>query len=258
MDLSSIALKSLVFGLALTSLSACKSIAPQARDVWGDELKTEGFKAIYPPREGDGLGAVVTYKDGSEIVVLDASKCIKTPAAKYRLAVLSRDEKFEGGASLSAQVAKILQGKVDAEGIAQASRESTLMLSLRKPFLQRYETAPLKTEIRAMDRNSQCFRTMTNPNNFILFQVMGAEGVTYKLTDNKGSSIKFTADILKLGKVTPELMNKADGSASLDIDVAMFVGYKAMRAEYLPGALNDEVLFTEFELKDYTDGAPKK
>ena len=69
MDLSSIALKSLVFGLALTSLSACKSIAPQARDVWGDELKTEGFKAIYPPREGDGLGAVVTYKDGSEILV---------------------------------------------------------------------------------------------------------------------------------------------------------------------------------------------
>ena len=39
---------------------------------------------------------------------------------KMRVAVLTSDEKCEAGASLSAQVAKVLKGKVDADPLAQA------------------------------------------------------------------------------------------------------------------------------------------
>ena len=101
----------------------------------------------------------------------------------------------------------------------------------------------------SMSRDSECFRALTNKNNLFVFDVLGAEGVSFKVVDNAGASIKFNAALINAGKLDSSIQVKANETDELIVPEPMLVGYKAIRATYFPGLTHDRVEVVEVPLK---------
>ena len=70
------------------------------------------------------------------------------------------------------------------------------------------------------------------------------------LTDKSGAGLKFTAEVLKLGSVSPALAAQVEGLSDLVIESPMFIGYRAVQFKYLPGLFEPDVEVRKLDLDD--------
>ncbi|WP_426088392.1 hypothetical protein [Janthinobacterium sp. PSPC1-1] len=237
-----------IFSIMILSLllSACSSTS----DVWKKELQDSSFDAWYPPRSGDGIGTIITFDDKKrEIIVKSGASCFKSKPLKYSVGILEKSVNYSADGSVSYQVAEALKSKVDINAMASSNKDKKINLALKSPYRQRYETSDLKQEMASMSRDSECFRALTNKNNLFVFDVLGAEGVSFKVVDNAGASIKFNAALINAGKLDSSIQVKANETDELIVPEPMLVGYKAIRATYFPGLTHDRVEVVEVPLK---------
>ncbi len=240
--------------LCMSSLLAMPAANAQraAVDLWKTELQSAGYTAIYPPRSGDGAGTVLAFDgSGNEIVVLDGRSCVpKLMPTRQTVTLLSRMQTYQVGASLMARAGGLLKGKVDINGIVEGSKDKLVSFAANDVFTDRYETARWRAEILKLSPDSMCFKVMTSDKHMLVFQAIGAKGARLLLTDKSGAGLKFTAEVLKLGSVSPALAAQVEGLSDLVIESPMFIGYRAVQFKYLPGLFEPDVEVRELDLAD--------
>lgn len=246
-----------LFVVLSVALISCATPRESGNKVWEKELLAEKFSAFLPPREGSELGNIISFdSQGREVLIAKAGTCLPhlSVPQPVNVALLTTSSTVDFGGGLSANVAEALRGKVDLSLLAKSKSNTFVSLRLGNPQITRHETLLLKNAIKEIDRNSNCYKAVSDPKNLIVISTLGAKTVAYDFKDASNHEIKLTADILQQANVTPELQRKYEGHSSLIIEQPLLIGYRALKATELPGLNKDQLKFDELnpeEIESY-------
>lgn len=247
------------------ALAGCANVRESANDEWMRTLKSEGFTAFTPPREGMELGNIITFdENGREYIVARGATCLR-PLLENVKPVTVRFLESKGdvntSGSLAADFAKAFKGKADIEAVAKATASERVVLKLGTTQVHQFELLALKNYLSRLDRMGDCYKTIMNPKNVLILNNLSANGLAYEFKESGDKSIKLTASILAKASLSPELRRTNDGMAALTIEQTTSIAYRGLAARELPGFSSDKFEVTELtgaEIESYRDAARKR
>jgi hypothetical protein len=215
----------LVAGVAM--LSGCASPPHAGLTKYIQDFE---YVAFTLPRSQDGVGTVIDFKGRSEAIVARGQECfLKTsPAAVSTrdVGAADLDQKTDWNAGASFSLPKAVLEYADVSGLAKASGAKSVKISLKAPFEQYISRLQFLTYLNELPASDPCRSVFADPKNLIIYQVLGAKGITYQFLDGSDNEISFTAKILDQVDLKPELRRTLQGTSKLESNESLLIGYR--------------------------------
>ena len=188
------------------------------------------YVAFTLPRSQDGVGTVIDFKGRSESIVARGQECFlrASPAAvsSRDVGAADLDQKTDWSAGASFSLPKAVLEYADVSGLVKASGAKSVKISLKAPFEQYISRLQFLTYINDLPAADPCRSVFADPKNLIIYQVLGAKGLSYQFLDGSDNAISFTAKILDQVDLKPELRRTLQGTSKLESDEPLLIGYR--------------------------------
>lgn len=215
----------LIVGFAL--LSGCASPPHAGLTKY---IKDFDYVAFTLPRSQDGVGTVIDFKGRSEAIVARGQECFlrasPTAVNSRDVAAADLDQKTDWNAGASFSLPKAVLEYADVSGLVKASGAKSVKISLKSPFEQYISRLQFVTYINELPAADRCKAVFADPKNLIIYQVLGAKGLTYQFLDGSDNGISFTAKILDQVDLKPEVRRTLQGTSKLESNESLLIGYR--------------------------------
>ncbi|PIB26444.1 hypothetical protein [Maribacter sp. 4G9] len=203
-------------------------------------VKTYKYVPFEIPRDGDGVGTLITYnKDGSEAVVAALSDCFvkgnlnieKLPSdlPNYTY-VLSKTD------SVSIDAGKIFGDKVNLKGALKSTKVDSVKVEFKDVFQVRVTRITVEKELkRIVESNALCVEKSYDKNNYFIERVLGANEIEVSFFNNSGIQIPVDVDILNEIDIDNSFVKEVNGNSVLSMDKPRYIGYRLWSISGKPG-----------------------
>lgn len=213
-----------------------------------------GYTAFNLPRAGDGVGTIIDFKNRSESIVARGNECFlkaNRDAITTRIvAAADLESKVDWAAGASFNVPKAVIEYVDVAGLAKASGAKSVKVSLREPFEQYISRLQFEAYINSIDASDSCKPLISDPDNLLIYQVLGAKGITYQFGDSSDNSIALTAKILDQVNLNPELRRTSQNAGKIETNEILLIGYRAWIVTKPSGVIGTGMSVKEINKKE--------
>jgi hypothetical protein len=235
----------LILGVVLLTGCASKPHAGLTKYIQDFE-----YVAFTLPRSQDGVGTVIDFKGRSESIVARGQECLfkgRDPSSvtSRNVGAAELDQKTDWSAGASFSLPKAVLEYADVAGLVKASGAKSVKISLKAPFEQYISRLQFLTYINELPATDPCKLVFADPNNLIIYQVLGAKGLTYQFLDGSDNAISFTAEILNQVELKPELRRTLQGASKLEANDTLLIGYRTWVVTKPAG-----VIGTTFDVKE--------
>ena len=230
---------------AVCLIAGCSTPTERTTKAQLDELdgyiKAYKYTPFRPPRGGDGAGTMITYNAlGQESTIAAASECLPpTSVVPETFDAGTLKTKYtinrQGGVTLS--LIKVLSGTLDLDAALSATNITAVQVTLVAPFENRITWVAARKHLTSLPKDSVIISAAKLPGNLVINKVLGVKGVHYEFLGTNNTSLKITAEISRLIKLTPDLQRRFEGEGSLDITNTLFVGYRAWKGREIASLL---------------------
>lgn len=188
------------------------------------------YVAFTLPRSQDGVGTVIDFKGRSESIVARGQECFlrasPTAVSSRNVAAADLDQKTDWSAGASFSLPKAVLEYADVSGLVKASGAKSVKISLKEPFEQYISRLQFLTYINELPAADPCRSVFADPKNLIIYQVLGAKGLSYQFLDGSDNAISLTAKILDQVDIKPELRRTLQGTSKLESNEPLLIGYR--------------------------------
>lgn len=202
-------------------------------------LEGRGYTLAFPFDDVRKPGYMGSFNKKGQEIVVDDGKCLKGVEAgkpgKVALGNYKRGSTFSWGS-----FARSFGGLLGVDLSAHKARD--VRINFPKPFLQTRFITELALEEYADNLSPACKKKLTNPENFLIVQVLETDSIEYEVALGKKVEAKAQAELTKLLK---EAAGELDVKASVEWRSAtafslvvkgttLTVGYKTAKAVNVP------------------------
>ena len=202
------------------------------------------YEPFAVPRDSDGVGTVITFAGGREITLARPEEClgevaIRAQASPRRIALEDYDYSITRNDDLELALSEALQPGLRLQGAAAFDRVKSIHIRLVEPFEM---VASVKSLADALpELQGTCRPLVLDENHYVISQVLGAKGIEYRFLDAGGNVLTLDAALFDRINAGAGLRNRFEGLRSLSVDFPIFIGYRILRADHLPGLGEDYV-----------------
>lgn len=222
-------LASLIYLIGASAISGCASNPPPQQGLT-DYIKNYNYVAFNLPRSKDGVGTVIDFKNQSESVVATGPECFLRAASStvnnHDVGATALDQKVNWSAGASFSLPKAILEYADVSGIAKVSGAKSVKVSLNQPFEQFISRLQFAEFLNSLAPNDPCKSAFADPKNLIIYQVLGAKGISYEFLDGSDNTISLTAKILDQVDFKPEVTHTSQNNGKLETDQTLLIGYR--------------------------------
>jgi hypothetical protein len=235
--------RAIIASIAVTSLVGC-SVDPLQK-----YMKDYGYSAFNPPRERDGVGTIVDFRDGFESVVASADppdgRCATEAnvptGGKNDIATLDTTYSINRSSTLEINIAKGLIQGVDIGGAFEDERVRSVSIRLKQPYSKRISRDALSHYLSSTPPEDPCQRYLADKRNFIISSVVGAGGVEYEFQDKNNDKINVDTALAEKLKLSGTTRQQYEGSSSLIVDFPVLLGYRLWKVTETAGLVSGQV-----------------
>lgn len=212
------------------------------------------YVAFTLPRNQDGVGTVIDFKNRSESVVARSQECfLRTNSAAVNsrdVGAADLDQKVDWSAGASFSLPKAVLEYADVSGLVKASGAKSVKVSLKAPFEQYISRLQFVTYLNGLSPTDSCAGVFADAGNLIIYQILGAKGLSYQFLDSSDNAISFTAKILNQVDLKPELRRTLEGASKLESDQTLLIGYRTWVVTRPAGVVGTTLDVEEVPKKD--------
>jgi hypothetical protein len=190
------------------------------------------------PRDTDGVGTVISLRDGREVTIAREDECLAELAAAARasprkVALESYQYTIHRDDRLELRLPHVLQPGLRLEAAATHDAVRAIQIRLAEPFEMLVSVKRIVDEVPWLE--GTCRELVLDEEHFIITQVLGAGGIEYEFLDEHGVAVAVDANLLGRIGADAELSRRFEGRRALAVDFPVLIGYRLMRARELPG-----------------------
>lgn len=212
-------------------------------------IKAYHFNSFRPPRNGDGVGTIITFnKRGEEAVIYSAENCLlpsSVPPKEFPALIDNSSYEISRGGGIEWNLGKYLSSKFDLSGAINLDFAQKIKFKLVNPKIIRIELGNTEDYLETLDNESGCRKKLSREGYLIIHSVLAAEGIEYSFYDKNDVSVKLTGKILEEIGIDTDGSNAVINDSSLVMKGKMFYGYRAWQASQIRG-----IFFGQLSLRD--------
>lgn len=234
--------------LCMALLSSFGCVTPMERYVMDHD-----YEPFVIPRSADGVGVIITFRDGAESLVASREECLpaaSVPGANPLIRVQLESQSYElrDNDRLDLNLAKAISSEIDLKGAFKYSRVKKVKISFTNPFEDRVSEVSVKNHANTL--TGACLEAIKNKKNFVINRVLGAQGISYSFVDESNAAITLDADLMKQINANAALERQYAGQTELKVDFPVFIGYRLLQPQILPGMAVTNIDLREVSLKE--------
>lgn len=243
----------LIVVLSSVSVSACKTVPETSLSPFNEKF---GYVSFNPPRDGDGVGAIIDFKNVSESLVARPDQCILSKDAKITSkrtnAVIGKvDWKIEKNSKNSLGVPESLLKYANFDGVYNLEKIQSAEIVLSEPF---EDKIPRLSVMSAQDRlqkiGSACTGLFSDNENLLIHSVLGGNALEFTFRDNQNRVVNISASILNQIGGKSENTKLVNGGEAAVYNGEVYVGYRAWNITRAAGSLGKPLKLTEVPIQE--------
>lgn len=208
-------------------------------------LKTHDFIPFNIPRDGDGVGTLITFDKGQEAVVAAIEECFdqsELNIKKLNASISNYDYVIEAIDTSSLNPGQIFGENVTLNSILKGSKVKKIKVEFNNLFEQRVSRQSIQEQLNKIkEQNLTCLKNITNERNFLIERVLGAGGMTISLVDEKDRTVDFDSEILKEINIDSKYVRDFNGNSVLAFNSPRYIGYRIWQVEAEGGMGTPEI-----------------
>lgn len=209
--------------------------APQELKELATFLANRGYTLAFPFDNIRLPGYVGSFNERGQEIIIDNGKCLKNvprnPAGKTVLGNFARSSKFSLKSFLS------VFGNVLGLNLG-AMKTKSVSLNFPSPILQTEFLTEMDLEDAIAELKPACRQRVTDPENFVVLQVLQTNSLEYKFelgknisADAKAKLNDRLAALTKIGEVQATVQYESDRSFTVTVTTTVTIGYKTARVQ---------------------------
>lgn len=244
-------MKKIYFAILAVVLIGCAVSSKKGTKPHKKYIKDQNYTPFTIPRQGEGVGTLISFQDGFESLIMRKNKCLGG-IQEVELPVTLPDFSYELKESNKVELdaSKIINQNLNLSGAFESNGVKTVEVTFVEPFEIAIPRSDIKDLIRDLNNSNieaqkRCVNEITDRKNLLIERVLGAKKIKYRFLNNRNQAMNLNADILQKINITGERAQELNMSTSLDVDFPVIVGYRAWNIKKVPGLAE-----TEFEIID--------
>ncbi len=209
-------------------------------------------------RDGDGVGTIITFKDGFESLIATKDRCLtklEIDTLKVDLPDFSYTLESKNKQELSAS--KFINDKIELSEAFKSGAVKKVKVEFIDPFEIRLQRIDVDAQLQKMASSGNgselaCLDAIINKENLLIERTLGAKKVKYSFLNDQNQEIILDAKFMENINLTNDLQRKYSGSTSIDIDFPILIGYRAWNISSSPGLAIPVFNFIEVSISDMT------
>lgn len=190
------------------------------------------------PRDSDGVGTVITFQNGREVTLARDDECLRDLAAEAQrsprhVALANYQYTIHKDDRLELRLPEALQPGLRLEAAAGYERVRTIQIRLVEPFEMLASVKAIADALPELE--GTCQTLVLGQGNFVISQVLGAAGIEYQFLDSSGTAVELDAALLDRIGAEARIKGRFEGSRTLSVDFPVYIGYRLLGADELPG-----------------------
>jgi hypothetical protein len=227
----------------LSALAGCAANKPNAG--LNQYIRDLDYQPFALPRSQDGVGTIIDFKNGTESLVATGDECFLkmngSTVNKRKVGTTDVERTIDLGADMSFSLPRSLLSFADISGLAKASKAKSIKVSLKQPFEQYISRLQFRSYVNGLSSTDPCKPLLTDAQNLIISQTLGAESVSYQFLDSSDNAISLTADIVNGANLKPELRSKIQNTNKLETAEPLLIGYRTWDVTKPSGVIGTEL-----------------
>lgn len=213
-------------------------------------IKAHKYEPFAIPRSDDGIGIIITFRDGAESLVAARSECFpkeSVPGADPLIRVALEEETYEikDSDGVELNLAKAIANGVDLKAAFNYAQVKKVRISFLEPFEDRI--SEISVEKHAKTLAGECLKAILAKDDYVINRVLGAKGIAYTFLSENNSKLTLDANILNQISLEPSLQRQYTGKTDLSAEFPILIGYRLLRPQISPGLTSTELSFRALE-----------
>lgn len=214
-------------------------------------IKTYEFIPFNIPRDGDGVGTLITFEKGKEAVIASVEECFDESKLNLKLldgTIPNYDYTIEVSDTSSFSPGQIFGDYVTLNSALRGNKVKKIKVEFNGLFEQRVSRQSVENQLEGIkETNLACLKNLTNEKHFLIERVLGARELTITLQDEQDRTISLDSDILEEINVDSKYVRNLNGNNILTFSEPRFIGYRIWQIEAEGGMGAPEI-----EIKELT------
>lgn len=209
--------------------------APQELKELASFLASRGYTLAFPFDNIRMPGYIGSFNERGQEIIIDNGKCLKSvprnPPGNTVLGNFARSSKFSLKSFLSAF------GNILGLNFS-AMKAKSVSLNFPSPILQTKYLTEMDLEDAIGDLKPPCRARVTDPNNFVILQVLETNSLEYKFqlgkdisADAKAKLNEQLAQLTKIGELKATVEYESNRTFTVTVKTDVTIGYKTARIQ---------------------------
>ncbi len=190
-------------------------------------VETYKYVPFNIPRNGDGVGTIVTFKRKTESVIAAPGECLdlelltidtlegSLPDFDY---TLSKENNLEFNSG------KVFGNEVNL--IAALNNESVDSVRVRFEDVFEIRTSRISVERQISEMEKLCQKRILHKKNYVIERVLGVGSISIAFLNKSGKEISLTGSLMDEIKLKAEIKRKFEGQNILAFEEPRLIGYR--------------------------------
>lgn len=241
--------------LVIATVLAVLSIGWRRKpDPLKDYVKQYKYTAFNPPRDRDGVGTIIDFKNRTESVVADDTQCLTNEAAprgpNIEVATLNQEYTLTRNSSLDFNLAKGYIKEADLAGAFKDNRVKAVSIQLIEPYESRLTKYTVAQYLSKLKPGDPCRQYMADPKNFVIERTLAAKGVRYAFKNSSNQNINLDATLLNAIGLKGGTASNFVGASTLQWDKPLLIGYRLWKVREASAVAGSQLTIREMDSRD--------
>jgi hypothetical protein len=239
---------------------ACASSPPGSPNIspLRGYLRNYKYEAFNPPRDRDGVGTIIDFKDNFESVVVSPDPpngaCLTDDLVPrgpdINVATLDQEYSLSRNSDLEFSLPKAIVKEIDLKAAFNDGRIKKVAIKLKGAFERRITKHDVQKYLATLKETDLCYKHLADPRNYLINRVLGAKGLAYTFLDEKNQKINLDASILEKIGFKAGNQSQFNGKDSIQFDEDILVGYRIWRVTETQGLAGKGLDVIDIEVTD--------
>jgi len=190
-------------------------------------IKLYNYVPFNIPRDGDGIGTVISFKKKKETVIAAPNECFKLEKLTIdtiRVNLPDYDYILSKQNDLEFNTGRVFGNNVKLTGALKNERVDSVKVSFSDVFVVRATRISVERHMKDMDE--LCRKRALQKKNYLIERVLGVGSIKVSFYNKNGQEIKLDADLMDGIKLGNTFQRQFQGKSSLSFSEPRLIGYR--------------------------------